>query len=613
MTIQARLADGRVLQFPDGTDPAIIQRTVKAQISAKPAEPEQPEQRPPFIPGQTPQLDLPAVADVAAVIGSGVVAEPVAGLAGIGASVIGGADAGAEAVRATREALTVQPRTEGGEKLLQSAGEVLAPVGEAIAASEETLGDFGNRMFGPIGGAIGKTIPTAVLTALGIRKKAGGAPDITPQRAREIEEVLAASKAQGIDVLTSDIFRPKSIFSRLSQQFVERIPVVGTGGKRAAQQEQRVAALDRLDESIPRVEASDIVENLKTSANKTRVAAGKRIDDSIVEMGKFGTVPTDNAVSAIDRAIGKLGRPGKIPNKAVVDELNNLKQTLGEADQDFRSLREFRTDARAIAEKTDSLGRSQLRSSDKALMDSVISGITKDLDGFVLSNTNPRGLDRYKAADRIYASEAQKLTKSRLKTILDKGDVNPELVNNLLFSSSPSQVRLLFDNLDASGRQNARMSLYRRALDNSTKKGEISPQRFVSELDKLNRNFKTFFRGENRAEMEGLKRLLQTTARAGDTGVTTPTGQALQLPAVAALSGAAATGTPAAIATLLGASTVGLAGRALESNSVRRMLIRLGKAPKRSTLEADLQRTIPLLLEKSNQVLEQEQSVETAP
>jgi hypothetical protein len=32
MTIEAQLADGRVLQFPDGTDPAVVQRTVKAVL-----------------------------------------------------------------------------------------------------------------------------------------------------------------------------------------------------------------------------------------------------------------------------------------------------------------------------------------------------------------------------------------------------------------------------------------------------------------------------------------------------------------------------------------------------------------------------------------------------
>ncbi len=33
MTIQAQLDDGRILEFPDGTDPAVIQNTVKSTIA----------------------------------------------------------------------------------------------------------------------------------------------------------------------------------------------------------------------------------------------------------------------------------------------------------------------------------------------------------------------------------------------------------------------------------------------------------------------------------------------------------------------------------------------------------------------------------------------------
>ncbi len=33
MAIEAQLADGRVLEFPDGTDPAVVQSTVKRVIA----------------------------------------------------------------------------------------------------------------------------------------------------------------------------------------------------------------------------------------------------------------------------------------------------------------------------------------------------------------------------------------------------------------------------------------------------------------------------------------------------------------------------------------------------------------------------------------------------
>jgi hypothetical protein len=37
MTIQAQLADGRILEFPDGTDPSVVQATVKRVIESSPA------------------------------------------------------------------------------------------------------------------------------------------------------------------------------------------------------------------------------------------------------------------------------------------------------------------------------------------------------------------------------------------------------------------------------------------------------------------------------------------------------------------------------------------------------------------------------------------------
>jgi len=583
-------------------------------------------------------------------LATGAVAEPVAGLAGAATAPFVGAEEATKTIEATREALTAQPKTEAGKEELGKIGDLIQegidivniPIsglaglaelvsGQGVKQAAETIRSiqekgvsktFGERIFeetgSPLAASAAETAPEGVLAALGVRVRPGEAPEITPQRASEIEDVLRASEARGVDVLTSDIFQPRSIFSRLSQQFSERIPALGTGGRRSAQQEQRATALEQLSEAVPRVEAGDIFTSLESSTNRVRRAAGNRLNRVISDMNERGAVPLVNTLDRIDGAIVSLSRPGKLPNEALIDELNNLRSTLVEGGiwregSNFESLRVLRSDARAISEQVDAVGRSQLRSSDKAIMDGIVDGITRDLDDFVRSSAGGAGLDRYKSADRIYAREARKLTKSRLKTVLDKGDVKPELVNNLLFSSSPSEVRLLFQNLDTSGRQNARMALYRRAIDNATKKGEISPQRFVSELDKLDNNFQTFFRGEARAELNGLKRLLETTARGGDAAVITPTGQALQLPATTAVIGGAAVGDVRAIATLALASTVGLAARAYESAGVRNMLIRLGQSPRRSTLEADLRRSIPILLAEANRALEQEAQAEESP
>ena len=618
MTIEAELPDGTILEFPDGTDQGVIQNAVNSRLGISSA---------PSFPGA-------GVIEPALAIGSALVAEPLAGLAGIGVTAINDVGSGVGAIESVREALTFKPRTEAGKSGLETIGDLmqkgidvvnfplsgLAGIAELVTGQgvdqaaktikgiqEEGLANtLAERTFeetgSPIAATAVATAPEAIMARLGVRKAPGGGPDITPERSTEIAQTLQSGAEQGVPVLTSDIFNPESIVGRLSRQFSERIPLLGTGGRRGAQQTARIEAVERLDQSTPRIQASDIIDGLDASANRTRRAAGSRINNVVTAMdGISDSVPTGNAIRSIDDAVTRLSRPGKLPNQALIDELGVLRNTLGESNQNFSSLREFRTDARAIADSVDPKGRSQLRSGDKALLDSVISGITRDLDDFVLSNTSSRDLGRYKAADRIYAQEASKLTKSRLKTILDKGDVNPELVNNLLFSSSPSQVNLLFNNLDSAGRNNARMALMRNALDKSVTRGQLSPEKFVTQLNKLEDNFNVFFRGDARAEVQGIKRLLESTGRAAEAGVVTPTGQTVQASLAAGTIGAASLGDPKAISTLLMASTVGLANKAYESAGVRNMLIRLGNSTRRSTLEADLLGSIPLLLQTANQ------------
>ena len=111
-----------------------------------------------------------SVIEPLATIASSMVAEPVAGIAGIAQTLNPFADpgAGAAAVKATKEALTFKPRTEKGQEGLQAVGEFVAPLGEKIKAAETTLGDIGADIAGPVGGAIGATIPTAIGEALGL-------------------------------------------------------------------------------------------------------------------------------------------------------------------------------------------------------------------------------------------------------------------------------------------------------------------------------------------------------------------------------------------------------------------------------------------------------------
>jgi len=584
-------------------------------------------------------------------VATGIASQIGSGLAGAVTAPFQGSEKATQNIKDIQEKFTFSPKTKSGRAglktlgdLVQSATDIInfpisglaglaeLTTGQGLDQADSTVSSIQERGVGetlgdrileetgsPLLAAAGETLPEAILLGMGVKKIPGAKPKIGVSEAKNIDEVLKAGKARNIDVLTSDIFPPKTIFKRLAQQFAERIPVLGTGGKRAKQQAQRIKALEELDSSLPSVNPESIFESLQKSADKKKIAAGNRINKITTDLNfigntQTGPIPVANSIKNIDKAIDRLTSVGKLPDASLLKTLEELKITAKEAGLDFKTLREFRTDARSIVDKVDPVGRSQLRSSDKATMDKVISGITRDLDDYVLQQLGTEGLRRYKHADNIYRQEARKLTKSRLKIILDKGDLKPELVNNLLFSSSPSEINLLFKNLDTQGRQHARVALYRRALENSAKGNGLSPSKFITELDKLKNNFNVFFRDGGKAELNGLRRLLKSTQRASEAGVVTPTGQATQFSIATGATAGAAVGSNVALASLFLAGTVGLSARIFNSSGVRDMLIKLGKSKKRSTLEADLLKSIPIAIEQSNQTLAREnEKIKQAP
>lgn len=115
--------------------------------------------------------------------GSGMVAEPIAGLAGILQAInpFASEGAGASTVKSVKEALSYKPRGLLAKEIGKQTAEALKPVGEAIKATEQFTGDIGYDIGGATGGAIGKTVPTALLEFLGLKgiRTTRGAKGIT--------------------------------------------------------------------------------------------------------------------------------------------------------------------------------------------------------------------------------------------------------------------------------------------------------------------------------------------------------------------------------------------------------------------------------------------------
>jgi hypothetical protein len=118
------------------------------------------------------QGGIQALLEPAATIASAIAAEPIAGIAGIVQSLNPFAEegAGAEAVASTREALTYQPRTEGGKQVLSEVGGVVEPAGKVFSNLETSLGDFAFDLTGsPTISAAAASAPTMIGELLGLK------------------------------------------------------------------------------------------------------------------------------------------------------------------------------------------------------------------------------------------------------------------------------------------------------------------------------------------------------------------------------------------------------------------------------------------------------------
>ena len=224
--------------------------------------------------------------EAAATIGSSIVAEPLAGLAGIGAALnpFNEEGAGARAVESTREALTFEPTLPGAQAALSRTAEAVQPAAEFLQQREKNLGEFALKATGsPTAAAIATTLPTALgelLGVAGIRSGTRAASKIDSIKNaipdERVSSILSAAKQSDVPVMTTDLFPPESFVGRTAQSLSEKLGPLGSGTARASQQRARIEAVssfaDNIDIDTPF--ADSLVKSLNKKTAKTLERAG---------------------------------------------------------------------------------------------------------------------------------------------------------------------------------------------------------------------------------------------------------------------------------------------------------------------------------------------------
>ncbi|HHV7361064.1 TPA: lytic transglycosylase domain-containing protein [Morganella morganii] len=388
----------------------------------------------------------------------------------------------------------------------------------------------------------------------------------------EAAEAVKFADANNAPLMTTDAVQPGTFSGRSAQALAEKIPVTGTGALRRNQQEARSKLIQEYSESFAAPSPDEVVQSLQRQTSKVKKAAGKRMSEVDSAMQSVGTINPTQAITAIDNEMSRLARLGGAADTQTINKLQTYRDELVKG-ADFSLLRDLRTQFRQDVKGDRMVWPSQSQGS----VNRVYDAMSKDINQSVSDNLGARVADRYRQANAAYAHEAQVVNNTRLKSVLQKGELTPEVANNLLFSNKKSEVQQLYRSLDSRGRNAARASVIGKAYE----KSGGSPEKFLNEINRLSAQTGILFKGSEKQYLNGLKKYLEQTQRASRAGTVTPTGQELLQVGIPTGVAADVLGNGGALTAAF--ATYGGLARVYESKPIRNMMLRLANTPKGST------------------------------
>ncbi|KLV49550.1 hypothetical protein [Citrobacter sp. MGH100] len=483
---------------------------------------------------------------------------------------------------------TLTPQTTEG-KILSEALPYLTPVGaERLAAQAPSIAGrvaqgasrlLAENAVGSLAANSERDNPEALATDLGTGVVLGGAINqlgraagaayrgVRGTIAPEAQQAIQFANAADVPLHTTDVLQPNSRVGRMAQTTAENIPFAGTSTMRANQQEARSQLVDEFASRFGEYDPSIVVGSLKSKASGIRHAAGSRIQNVESQIGNLNVQPS-RAIQQIDDELANMQRLGTVSDAETISKLQAYRNELDSGNVDFRLLRDLRTQFRQDVKGE----RVKFMNKSEAAVNRVYNALTQDMHQAVGQSLGNETVNKLKQADAIWANEADKLKNTRLKTVLQKGDLTPEVVNNMLFSKNKSEVQNLYRSVGQVGRAQMRNGIIGKAME----KSGGSPDQFLRQVNMMSNQTGITFKGRDAAYLKGLKNYLESTKRAGQAGVTTPTGQQT-IPFILGIGSAT---NPALVGVGGG---YGLLARMYESEPARNAMLRLANTPRGST------------------------------
>lgn len=434
-----------------------------------------------------------------------------------------------------------------------------------------------------IGGTAGGAAQKYVTPAVTEFTERFVAPVVQRAMTPATQQAIPAAEQAGIPLITSDIVKPKTWFGRWTQETLEKVPVLGTGGARSAQREAREAAITKVydDFQAGSPEIDDITKDfLKVRGEQI----GNLTRQKTEVLNKVSGTPVDvtDTLAVIDSGIAKYGNLESY--QPLINKLQSFRNDLLSGD-----MTKIELTRKAIG---DALGDDTLKPVStelKKIVGDIYPALRQDMGRHIQKFGEAGDFAKWRSANEQLSDFATDLETSTIRRVLTKGEATPEEARALLFSRNRSDVQKLFNSLSEDGKRNARGLIIQDMVEKAGGIENLSPARFTRELKNAGKKIGVAFEPADADRLTGLLRALQFTRRADQAGVTTPTGQALIPLLAGGLGGASAYFVPGATGAAGALLTTAIAGaRAYESKAVKNILVALSRTAPGSKAEQNV-------------------------
>lgn len=434
-----------------------------------------------------------------------------------------------------------------------------------------------------IGGTAGGAAQKYVTPAVTEFTERFVAPVVQRTMTPATQQAIPAAEQAGIPLITSDIVKPKTWFGRWTQETLEKVPVLGTGGARSAQREAREAAITKVydDFQAGSPEIDDITKDfLKVRGEQI----GKLTRQKTEVLNKVSGTPVDvtDTLAVIDSGIAKYGNLESY--QPLINKLQSFRNDLLSGD-----MTKIELTRKAIG---DALGDDSLKPVStelKKIVGDIYPALRQDMGRHIQKFGEAGDFAKWRSANEQLSDFATDLETSTIRRVLTKGEATPEEARALLFSRNRSDVQKLFNSLSEEGKRNARGLIIQDMVEKAGGIENLSPARFTRELKNAGKKIGVAFEPADADRLTGLLRALQFTRRADQAAVTTPTGQALIPLLAGGLGGAGAYFVPGATGAAGALLSTAIAGaRMYESKAVKNILIALSRTAPGSKAEQNV-------------------------